>query len=175
VNKRAGQRQPLIHATREVSGQTAAMCGKLDHPEQLLYPLHPHLPGQAVQPGIKLHILLYREIGIEGFVLGHVANAVVETGYLAHRPAQDLQVPSVQAQQPHHRPDEGGLARAVRAEKAVGQAGGDFHRQFVQHPLPAKAFADAASRDCLHSPGPGEILSSLNFCHGFCPGYYPCF
>lgn len=57
MHKRAGQRQLLLHPTREVASQPARELGHTASPEQLLSPRAPFLERHLVQVGKELEVL----------------------------------------------------------------------------------------------------------------------
>ena len=89
---------------------------------------------------------LGRQVVVEVRVLGKVADAP-PTVEIADGPAEDLGAAGGREDQLHQQLERGGLARAVRAEKAEDLAGLDRERQAVERAV--RALAPEADRVVL--------------------------
>ena len=104
--------------------------------------------GHAIEPGDEFQILAHRQILVQRKALRHVADLALDlVGVAADIVAQTRSLAAVGRQQAAQHADGGGLAAAVRPEKAVDLAALDLHREVMHHLAAAERFGQAANVD----------------------------
>jgi len=78
VEHGAPQRQALLPAQRQLSGQSTALILEPGHPENPAGPRFAARPGDPVKPREEPDVFLHGEIGIEREELRHVADVTLD-------------------------------------------------------------------------------------------------
>ena len=109
VHQRAGQRELLLHAARQLVGQPRAKRRELRHVEQLVAAAL--VMRDAVDLGKERDVLVNREIAIQAEALRQVADPFGQRAMLPHGVvAEHADATRVDMQQTAHQADGGGLA-----------------------------------------------------------------
>src|SRR5207248_3038509 len=74
----AGEGQSLRPSARKLPDLLAFSAVQTRHRDQLLYPLLTHVAGDAVHPGVKVHVLAHGQIAVERKLLAHIADVLLE-------------------------------------------------------------------------------------------------
>jgi hypothetical protein len=130
VHERAGERELLLHPTRQPVGPAPAERRQLGHLQQAI-------PGRLIAPdavnlGKEGDVLVDREIAVQGEPLRQVPDAGSNRPVLLDRVApEDAHVAAVGMHQPARQPDRRRLAGAVGTDDAEHLSGLDRERQIV--------------------------------------------
>ncbi len=117
VDDRAGQRDPLPLAAGELRGPAAAVAGQAHHGERLVDPLAPPRPRHPLDAQPVLDVLGHGHVGEQRVILEHGVDVAVVRRAEGHVLAAQLDAPGVGPVEPGDQPQQGGLARAGRAEQ----------------------------------------------------------
>ena len=162
VEQTRGEREPLLPAARQRTGELSRARGEAEPLEPFA---DPRLAvAHRVDPGDELEVLGDREVLVQAELLRHVPDAPLDLGrggadVEAERRAGAL----VGCQQPAQHPDRGRLAAAVRAEKAHDPAPGHREIDVVHDCTPAIALGKAAHLDRGRS---GHFKATSTGCPG---------
>lgn len=142
--------------------------GQPDDLERAVDPFVEPAAPESVEPAEESQVLPPREVGVEGHLLGHVADGGLGLERLVvDVVAGDLDGPAVATQEPADHGDGGGLPGPVRAEQPVGLAGADAEPEVVDGYAVAEALAEpSAGEDRLgRARGPGHAPSGFGGPH----------
>ncbi len=143
VHQRAGQRQALLIAERQLIGGVAGnglQAKRFAHPRHLL-PLR--AAAQSIDAGEEAQVLLHGQVAVEGELLRHIAEALTRLAgadFKIH--IQHQRLTGGRHQQAAHHLKGGGFARAVRAEQAKDLAALDGKIDLVGGGEIAKLFGE---------------------------------
>ena len=78
VNQSAGQRQALLPATGEGTGELVHAVVDPGEPSDLALALAEPFGAQPVDPSVEIEVLIDRKIGVQTEVLGHIADSTLD-------------------------------------------------------------------------------------------------
>ena len=113
-----GRVEAALHPAREVLDRLLGPGGQLDELEELGGPLLQVGPRHVVQAAPEEQVVHGAELVVEGHVLGHDAQAVLDLPVGEQVPALEVDGPGEVAERPRQDGDERRLARPVGAEQA---------------------------------------------------------
>ncbi len=118
VGQGGGQLDPLALTGRHGADRPLALLTEAHQPQGVAGPAHRLSPGKAVDLGQVADEVGRPGVGVEGVVLGDVAQPLPHLGAGVGRvEAEHLQGTLVGALEPEHEPEQRGLARPVGAEQ----------------------------------------------------------
>ena len=161
VDERAGDRDPLLLAARQLPDPPAPHAGQ---PHQLQGGVRPSLDLAAVEPGpalpqAKADILGDGHVGEQRIVLEHHVDRPAIGGNADHRLAGDGDLALVGLLEPGDQPQRGGLAAARRAEEGMERAARNLEGHRVDRGDLAESLRHTVK---AHVDGAGGCLL---FCH----------
>ena len=155
MHERAGERDALLHALRELAQRLVA---ELDETREVLHlgdRVRQGLPAQAVGAREEVDVFVHGRVAAVGQRVGHVADAPVrDLGMVedAHAVEQDVSaVGVVERREDAHRR---GLAGAVRTDEADDLARAEGERNMVDGVDAAREGAHEIANLDLHSETP---------------------
>ena len=126
--------EPTFHPAREVASAIVGPVGQPDRLHDLVDPRRQRATAEAVEPTEEPQVLHGRQIGVDGQVLGHVADRSLHDPGLGVEIVTDhLHDAAISSEQAAQHRDGGGLARTVRAQQTIRLAGGDREANVVDH------------------------------------------
>ena len=152
MNQRAGQRQLLLHAARELIGETAAKLRELGHVEQAI--AAPDEIADAVDLREERDVLVDAQVAVQREALREVADRAGDVAMLLHRIlAEHADRARVDMQQPADRADRRRLAGAVGTNQPEHLAFVDTKRHPAQRLDAAVPLDDVLELNCCFHIG----------------------
>ena len=170
VNQTGREREPLLPAARQLSGQLLPTFSKPKSLETPLDGFPPVLHGEHA--GHEVQIFSDTEVFVKAEPLGHVADLSFD-GFTFPNDVvpQTGAATFIRTKQTAEHPDECGLPAAVRAEKSVDLSATDLEADPIDDRALAEPFCHAANVDGERLSRQGVHRADPNNTSTGCPGF----
>ena len=161
MNQCTGKRQFLFHAAGQVPGLAVPKFGHVAEREEFRDFFLPRLPGYVVQVGVKVDILLHRQVQIKPETLRHIADMMPELFRILHRMASvHPGISRRRRHQPCEQAHHGRLACAIRSHESKYFSLFEGKCQIVYRCVVAKCLRQSLGANGLHD----LFAAQLNHC-----------
>ncbi len=142
------QRQALTHTQRQATGQAVGLAAEVEAREHLLHARATPFGRQVEQPCVQVEVLPHGQLAVQRKRLGHVADPLAGLHVMrVHRLAEQQRLALAGWQQTGEHFHGGGLAAAVRAEKAEDFTAGNAEIDLIHRDEIAEAHGQPMGLD----------------------------